>query len=266
MFGFSVKLPISNDEREWVDDGFRRLEKLLGRRRMLDARVIQPTAEDFPDPYDKSPAAAEMLFRRVCSYMSIDSAQLDFEVFPDGTEELSHILPHWSGNASGKQCAAGLYFGRSDHDEAQGNSPDRQVIAVRSPQLQDPMTLVATIAHELGHAILLGGRLMSPATDDHEPMTDLLTVFLGFGIFSANSAGRFRQYQKDNKIGWSMQRLGYLAEEIYGYAIAKFMLERSEENPAWIKHLSTNVKAYLKKSRTWLVQNPHYVELPKPIG
>jgi|SRR5579864_1280229 len=264
MFGFSAKLPISNDERQWVDDGFRRLEKLLGRRRMLEARIVLPTPEDFPDPYDKSPAAAETLFRRVCSYMGVDCAQLDFEVFPDETEELSHILPHW--RSSGGQCAAGLYFGGGDDDETQPGIPDRQLVAVRSTQLEDPMTLVATIAHELGHVILLGGKLMHRTSDDHEPMTDLLTVFLGFGIFSANSAGRFRQYQKDNRIGWSMKRLGYLAEEIYGYALAKFMLERGERNPSWIKHLSTNVRAYCKKSRIWLAENPQYVELPKSIG
>ena len=54
MFGFSPRLPISDEERQWVNEGFRRLEKLLGRPRMLDARVITPTAEDFPDPYDNT--------------------------------------------------------------------------------------------------------------------------------------------------------------------------------------------------------------------
>jgi hypothetical protein len=75
---------------------------------------------------------------------------------------------------------------------------------------------VATIAHELGHVILLGRGLMSPKTSDHEPMTDLLSVFLGLGIFNANSANRFKHYQDERRSGWSMQRLGYLTEEIFG--------------------------------------------------
>jgi len=45
MFGFSPKLPVSEEDRRWVDEGFRRLEKLLGRQRMLDAKVVLPTAE-----------------------------------------------------------------------------------------------------------------------------------------------------------------------------------------------------------------------------
>jgi hypothetical protein len=65
MLGFSPKLPLPEDERVWLDEGFRRLEKLIGRRRMLEAQVILPAEEYFPDPYDKSPAAAEKLFQRV---------------------------------------------------------------------------------------------------------------------------------------------------------------------------------------------------------
>jgi hypothetical protein len=37
----------------------------------------------------------------------------------------------------------------------------RMVVTIRGTQLQDPLALVATAAHELGHVILLGGRLMN---------------------------------------------------------------------------------------------------------
>ena len=72
MLSFSAKLPISDEDRQWVDEGFRRLERLAGRPRMLEARVVLPSAEDFPDPYDGTPAAAELLFSRVCDYMRVD--------------------------------------------------------------------------------------------------------------------------------------------------------------------------------------------------
>jgi hypothetical protein len=114
---------------------------------------------------------------------------------------------------------------------------------------------VATIAHELGHAILLGGGHMDRNMPDHEPMTDLLTVFLGLGIFSANSAARFKQYSEAGCHGWSMQRLGYLPQEMYGYALARFAAERGERKPEWTRHLSTNVRVYFKRSRAWLAKN-----------
>jgi hypothetical protein len=82
MLGFPAKLPINDEERQWVDEGFRRLEKMLGRRRMLDAQVILPTAEHFPDPYDNSPEAAGVLLDRVCTYMRVDRSGIELEIFP----------------------------------------------------------------------------------------------------------------------------------------------------------------------------------------
>jgi hypothetical protein len=265
MFGFSPKLPISEEDRLWVNEGFNRLEKLLGRRRMLEATVMTPTAEDFPDPYDKTTEAAEKLFSRVCDYMDVDRSKVEFEIFPDETEELKAILPSWSGR--GGKHAAGLYIHAMEEQGSNRNDGRRQaVVAIRSSQLKDPLALVATIAHELGHVILLGGGLMDPKPVDHEPMTDLLTVYLGLGIFTANSAGRFKQFQEDRRIGWSMERLGYLPEEVFAYALAKFVIERNEQKVAWERHLSTNVRSYFKRSRAWLAGNPQYVAMPKPIA
>jgi len=255
MLGFSPKLPVSDEDRQWVDEGFRRLEKLVGRRRMLEAKIVLPTAEDFPDPYDGTPAAAEMLFCRVCTYMKVKRSSVELEVFPDETEQLHEILPYW--RADGAKRAAGMYVhhAKDASNEEEQSEEKCMVVAIRSTQLKDPLALVATVAHELGHVILLGGRLLDPKTSDHEPMTDLLTVFLGLGIFTANSAGRFKQYQEDRRQGWSMQRLGYLPEEVYGYALARFAAERGEHKAEWVKHLSTNIRAYFKRSHAWLVKN-----------
>ena len=259
MFGFSAKLPINDEERLWVDQGFHRLEKYLGRKRMLEARVILPTANDFPDPYDKSHAAAERLFARVASYMQVDRKKLTFEVFADETEELRGILPYWQGGSNG---CAGFYT----HETGATNerSPQQMLVAVRGTHLKDPLCLVAVMAHELGHVILLGGGLLDSKTADHEPLTDLLTVFLGFGVFNANAAGRFKQFQDERHQGWSMQRLGYLSEEVYGYALALFARERGEDKAEWGKHLSTNVRTYYKRSRSWLAENS--ADPARPIG
>lgn len=254
MLRLSPKLPITDEDRQWVDQGFCRLEKLIGRRRLLRAKVVLPTPEYFPDPYDGTAATLEMLFYRVCDYMEVNRSSVELEVFADETEELRDILPYWHGDAANR--TAGLYVqhpGTSSDQEPSGD--ERSVIAIRSTQLKDPLSLVATVAHELGHVILIGGGLLDPKNPDHEPMTDLLTVFLGLGVFTANSAARFKQYQEGQRQGWSMQRLGYLPEQVHGYALARFAAERGEDGSDWVKHLSTNVRAYFKQSRTWLIKN-----------
>jgi hypothetical protein len=233
-----------------VDEGFVRLEKMLGRERMLRASVILPSPEYFPDPYDNTPATAEALFQRVCNYMKVERRGIEFEVFPDETEQLRKVLPYWSGGSDG---CAGFYTLHPGEEDS--SRKERMVVAVRSTQLKDPLALVATLAHELGHVILLGGRLLDPSTPDHEPLTDLLTVFLGLGIFTSGAAARFTQFQDETRYGWSMKRLGYLPEVVFGYALAKFAVGRGEARPAWARQLSTNVRAYFKDSRAWLEEN-----------
>jgi hypothetical protein len=227
---------------------------------MMEAKMVQPIAEDFPDTYDGTAAAADRLLGRVCQYMRVKRDQIDFEVFPDEMDGLRELLPAW--NHSGGSHAAGLYM---DDRAITGDHATKSVVAIRSTQLKDPLALVATIAHELGHVILLGGGLLDANTPDHEPLTDLLTVFLGLGIFTANSAARFLKYQDDQRQGWSMNRLGYLPEEVYGYALAKFATARGETKPEWISHLSTNVRSYYQRSRTWLAKNEsEFAKLAKP--
>jgi hypothetical protein len=263
VLGLSTRLPVSEEERLWVDEGFLRLEKMLGRRRLLEANVVLPTPECFPDPYDQTTAAAETLFGRVCSYMRVDHSRIQLEVFSDETEELRSILPYWRGNSGG--CAGFFSHEPNSHSDPPDDET-RMLVALRSTQLKDPISLVATMAHELGHVILLGGGLMTPNTPDHEPITDLLTVFLGFGIFTSSAAQRFKQYQDERRYGWSMHRLGYLPEEVYGYALAKFADERKEQKASWARHLSTNVRAYFKRSQSWLAKNKFKIPMPKPIG
>jgi hypothetical protein len=244
MLGFRPKLPINEEDRQWVNHGFDRLSLALGRSRMLDAEVILPTAEHFPDYYDGTEETLEALFGRLCGYMRVDRASIELEVLPDETAELRELLPFWRSNS--ERCA-GLFI----HPE----NSSRMVIAVHGAKLKDPLVLVATLAHELSHAVLLGGKLVNRNEADMEPLTDLLTVFLGFGVFTANTAARFQQHQRGRRQGWSMQRLGYLPEEVYGYALAKFAQERGEKSPPWIKHLTTNVRAYYKRSWAWLLSN-----------
>jgi hypothetical protein len=80
MFGLRPTLPISDDERAWIDEGFRRLGLMLGNYRMLDAQVVRPSDEFFPDKYDKGEAGVRMLYRRVCKYMRVDPERVDLEI------------------------------------------------------------------------------------------------------------------------------------------------------------------------------------------
>jgi hypothetical protein len=242
MFGFRPKLPVTDEERIWVDEGFSRFKRMLGEKRILQCPVIEPTDQFFPDPYDRTEAALEAIFSRVCEYMQVERNQVELAVIPDSSSVIE-ALPEYGIKSNDP---AGLHFGLSD--------TEKPLIGIRQSLLKDPLTVVATIAHELGHVILLDGGHLSRQAEDMEPMTDLLTVFLGLGIFTANACCRFTKFHDDRHEGWSINRLGYLPEVVYGYALAVFAQERGEGNPAWSAHLSTNVKTYFKRSVAWIEQ------------
>ena len=252
MFGFRAKLPLSDETRLWVNDGFARFAKWLGRERLMTAKVFLPIAEDFPDAYEKDEESARRMMARICDAMEVDFDAIDLEIYPDEISLLRANLPvpNIERNAEQKtyQDAAGLHFGATEENP-------RTVIAIKSSQLSDPMALVATLSHELSHTILLGRKLIARDAEDMEPLTDLLTVFLGFGVFNANSAFQFRQFNAEGMQGWSTKGLGYLSEQTWGYALARFAWERQEVKPDWAKHLATNISTYYRASLKWLDEN-----------
>jgi hypothetical protein len=244
MFGFGkAQLPITLEQKDWVDKSLVRLATLVGANHLTDGELVLPTSEYFPDPYDRSEEALRLIFERVARLMHIDPADIDVTMFASTDDATRSLVPFSSGDSSG---AGGLYF----HDPT-----IRPHISVNESQLKDPMTLVAVLAHELGHVILLRPGLVGREEPDMEPLNDLLTVFLGFGIFTANASFRFHQYTNNDSQGWSVRRLGYLSEELFGYALARFAFERGEINPEWRSFLETNIAVYMKRSSKWLHAN-----------
>jgi hypothetical protein len=240
IFGRKPKLPITGEQKDWVDRSFLRLANILGVQRTLDAVVILPTPEYFPDRYDGSETALQNLFGRVATAMHVNPTDIDVTLFSSGYETTRDLVPFYSGSHSG---AGGLYF----HDVTR-----RPHISVNEVQLKDPTSLVAVLAHEIGHVILLRPGLVQGEEADMEPLNDLLMVFLGLGVFTANAAFQFQQFSDNQQQGWSTNRLGYLSEEFLGYALARFAFERGETKPVWAAYLSTNVATYFKRSLGWL--------------
>jgi len=180
------------------------------------------------------------MFHRVAAQMQVNPADIDLTLFATGDDITRDLVPFYSGATSE---AAGLYH----HDPA-----DRPQISINEAQLKDRMALVAVLAHELGHIILLRPGLIDRDDSDREPLNDVLIVFLGLGIFTANAAFRFEQHNDNTSQGRSARRLGYLSEEGLGYALACLALERGAGKPGWISFLSTNIAGYLKRSAAWL--------------
>lgn len=243
MFGFSPKAPVGAKERDWIETSLIHLRDVLSHERLQNATVILPTPDFFPGEWDGTEQAVERLLNSVCNYMAVDRARLQIAFLLDDAEELKQKLPYWAGSSTG---AAGLYARREGQEKI--------MIAVKLTRRSEPDSVVATLAHELAHVLLLADAQMPRDAEDMEPLTDLATVFCGLGIFTANSAARFTQFDDGVQHGWSFQRQGYLSEQMFGYALAYFAQLRGESRPAWAKYLNINVGTYFKQSAKFLAK------------
>lgn len=208
--------------------------------------VVLPTDEFFPGPHDGSPRAISAIVERVCGYADVDPNLLTIELYGDPTET---DLATAAGLTLRSRGAAGHYRcvdGKAviGIDRTLGATPDR---------------LVATVAHELGHVRLLGEHRITADRADHEPLTDLVTIYLGLGIFTANARFDFRQDDTRR----STSNLGYLTEPMFGYGLACHAWLRHEPRPSWFSYLDTNPRTYAKRGLRHLAATARPGELPQ---
>jgi hypothetical protein len=243
--------PISAEMQEWVDARFWWLQQQFGIDAPYKARVILPTPEFFPDPYSGKSDDVQAMFNRVAGYMDLDPGL--FELYFFNRTDRATMEGFMDGPLPG---IAGLYHGPVTEESATPLVRERRRIGLSATTLDDPMSVVAVLAHELGHEILLGQNRIARDTQDSEPLTDLITVFLGLGIFTANATIRDRGWRSGGWSGWRTSQLGYLDQSTFSYALAQFARVRGETNPAWMKHLRADVRALMKQSMRYLANNP----------
>jgi hypothetical protein len=189
--------------------------------------VIAPSADFLSGAYTATPEQVEALVAHVCRLMSVDPAVIRVELF-DVSERRK------KADQTGAKYTVGHF--RMENGQA--------VVALDISEAADRPYLTAIIAHELGHVRLSGEGRYSSKRSDHERLTDLLTVYFGFGVLTANAAMRFArasrgfsilpQGQFDDRslnaaghLG-GYHRLGYLSTREFGYALACYARMRGE--------------------------------------
>jgi hypothetical protein len=230
-----AKCPVSEKARHWTEESLRWLHGEFGDD-ALHGEVLLPQTVFPPGSYTGNEGDVGAVLRRLCDRMGVpvESVAIEFDDEPDvAPDPRVPVAQRFSG-------AAGEYRSRDGV----------AVLAIRRRQLRHPVALAATLAHELAHARLLGERRIHPGRSDGEQLTDLTTIFLGAGVFTANAAFDFSRTQG----GWQSSHLGYLGETLSGYALAYFALLRGELEPSWAAALDTNPRAYLRQGLRYLRQ------------
>lgn len=185
------------EEQEWLLEHLREVIAYAGRRRFLDAPIIEPTDEFFPDRWTPGPKGVTRLALRVLRHAGMGKFGVELELFTGETapaidprgrifsrRHLTNVAA-WYSSLDGGRC----HFG------------------VDTSNLDNPPDLAAILCHEVAHAFRDWKGLAYEARHEDEPLTDLTAVYLGFGILSTNLSYRYRA----SSAGWNHARGGYLS-------------------------------------------------------
>lgn len=235
------KLPITQDDKIWVDKNIEWLKEVFGIEKFNAIQTIRPNSDFFDYKFTGEQKDAEYVLYKVINWMSVLNKNIKLEFITDGSMEsgdgtilvnpAAGIRNSWSGAAGTYRIEKGV-----------------TIISIDLKTLKDPEKLIAVMSHELAHELLLGeGRIVE--NDEH--LTDLTAVFFGFGIFIGNSKFKFKGYSDSTGSGWSMSSIGYLPEQIIAYAMAKLSLERKEKVD-YMGFMDGSMLRYFKRSAKYL--------------
>jgi hypothetical protein len=228
-FRAKPRCPVDVTTKRWIETRFCWLTNELGLDRLQSGQTVLPTKDFLPLTYECTEDGIHDLMCRVASFMNVDSTTLNLGFYEDNT-------PQYEGFINSR--SAGLYTTTGDKFDIW--------LEVRS--LDNPASVIGTLSHEIGHVVLLGQNRVSTDEPDHEELTDLLTVFLGLGIFPANSVVHESNWRDGQLSGWSVGKRGYMSMDMYGYALSLYTLARDDPSPQWASHLRPDVRAALKRS------------------
>ena len=242
MFGWlndQSRCPVTPNVQAWLDGRVAWIAQEFGIERLRDELVL-PNDDFFPDQYDGTEDDARRLFEQVCEYMKIDPSRVDLRFYKVGDRRtLAHL----------DDCPdeAGFFQDRNG----------RAIVQVEESQFSDPHKLVAVFARKLAHVHLHGDNRLQKDADDGELVTDLLAVFLGFGVFMANAASG------SSAILGLIAGLGYLSDCECAYALSILAWLHCKGKPPWASLVRPNVREPMLEALRWLAEIDENTHLPR---
>lgn len=232
---FPASCPVDEPTRLWIEWRTSWLIDRFGKTRLFGGKMLTPDSPELDVDYQGDWESVERLFEAVANRMGVDARKIELFSFTSGRQR-----PRGDVHL---QDVAGVF---------DMNEDGAMFIGVSEDILHSPEWCVATLAHELAHALLLGDGLLEESEEDHEPLTDLLAALLGCGVFLANSEVYFEQSTAGHMTYWSWRRQGYFVYPAYGYALALWVSLVEDGDLRWLRYVRPDVRSAFKQARRWM--------------
>jgi hypothetical protein len=237
IWPFRRRPTIDQDTAAWHIENMQWLiREFGGADGLAESALVLPKPGFFTFEGEQGHALALRLFDQVKTYCGMSDWEVD--LIPDDnplavTPTLAAVM------VAPQKHAAGTF-------EVAGN---RVQVTYATSLLSRPDRLIATFAHELAHYLLASATSPPPSdADEMEFLTDLAAVYLGFGVFLANTRFEFEAISDGPMQGWRWQNSGYLPEADLIYALALFLRAKEMDERSACEALKPHLAKILKRA------------------
>ena len=197
--------------------------------------LVEPTNAFFPGRVESPEGLAELLFGQVAGYAGM--AHWPFRLVDGVACEAAEVLP--------VQLPADL----RQRADAAGTAPRTAAaleIGYDPSQLRNPQVAIATYAQGLAHHLAAAvGELPPGGRENWYQVTEVVAVYLGFGIMLSNTAFTFRPGCGGCGVAG---RDNALSEFDITYSLAIFCALKGLDANAAVPHLKRSLRGYFKRA------------------
>lgn len=207
--------------------------------------LVLPNDRFFPGRANSVEAMSNLIFDKVKGYAGV---------------------AHWPTQlVDGRQCAAqpqatlvisGALRGSREVTQAEVPEEQRLQVPYDPALVNNPEAMIASLSHQLAHYLASLAEEVPPGGENNwAQTTEVLAVFLGFGLMFANSAFNVRISRCGSCGAPPADRQSFLSQHDITYALAIFCVLKGIPNRAVLPHLKGSLRGFYKKAATEVSAN-----------
>lgn len=230
---------IDEQQRDWMFAVFawalRNFDPLMFRD---ETQLVTPTNAHFPGRADNADDMARLIFERVVDYAGMRHWPLG--LVPPGSCAVPPVGPvRLAGSERGARATAIAAPG--------AQAPAALAISYDPDQLNNPEAMIAVYAHTLAHYLGSSATEPPPGGPEHWPQTtEVLAVFLGFGLMFANTA---LVLPRGGCCGGPVvRRAASVSQHDITYALALFTALKQLPQKDVLTHLKKSLRGHFKRA------------------
>ena len=248
---------VDAESAEWLCDTFAWSLRNFGADVFFnESRLVTPSDADFPGRADTPEGMAQLIFGHVLAHAGMGHWPMRL-----GTETTCALTP------PGRLEIQGALRGSKGVPQ-RVEDPANSITLIYDPQLaRNPEAMIAVFAHALAHYLGQTAKEPPPGGMDHWPQaTEVVAVFMGFGLMFANSAFRVPIRSCGSCGGPPVDRQSFLTQHESTYALAIFSVLKDIPAKTVSRHLKQPLRPFFRKCVKELRGKPELLERLRAVS